>query len=136
MDYTPPYVNRLSGVARGLGTEQYNTQLTPQQEEMYQVWRSKLPTYPAAPMGRPGSGLQYEDDYDLRGAFLQNLQAVMSQADGKPHMGDQFKKPNHPSFSDQSQYSVGPTMYGGSWQGEQFTPAPINQLYQALMRGR
>ncbi len=39
--------------------DNYTTQLTPQQEQMYQAWRSKLP-----------EDLQNESDYDLRGAFL------------------------------------------------------------------
>lgn len=67
----------------------YETTLTPIQDMQYQVWRAKLP-----------KGLQYEGDYDLRGAFLAQM-----QQSANAHMGDQFKKPNHPSFSRESQYA-------------------------------
>lgn len=57
-------------------------------------------------------------DYDLRGAYLSNMQ----RADNG-HMGDRFKKPNHPTFSDQSQYATGDQRArAGSWQGETFVP--------------
>lgn len=67
----------------------YETTLAPEQEMQYQVWRARLP-----------QGLQYEGDYDLRGAFLSDM-----KQSANAHLGDRFKKPNHPSFSRESQYA-------------------------------
>jgi hypothetical protein len=64
----------------------------------YLLWRSRLP-----------ENLQNTGDYDLQGAYLANAQQA---ANG--HLGDQWKKPNHVTFSDQSQYST-PQMKGGTW---------------------
>lgn len=76
----------------------YDTKLPGPAEQAFQQWKSKLP-----------KNLQGESDYDLRGAFLANAQQA---ANG--HMGDQFKKPNHMTFSDESQYSR-PDAPGGHW---------------------
>lgn len=76
----------------------YDTPLAPQQQGPYQQWRSSLP-----------GDLQNNQDYDLQGAYL----AAM-QANGRAHMGDRFKKPNHMTFSDESQYST-PQTQGGHW---------------------
>lgn len=75
-------------------TNQFNTQLTPEQEAAF------LKAYP-----NPGDNY----DYDMRGAFL----AGVGKA-GNGHYPDTFKKPNHPTFSDQSQYSRG-DLQGGRW---------------------
>ena len=65
--------------------------------ETYDEWKSKN-----APNDN-GS------DYDLLGAFKANLQPV---ANG--HFPDTFKKPNHPTFSNQSIYSTA-DQPGGEW---------------------
>lgn len=78
--------------------DNYTTQLTPDMEAAYQQWRAKLPR-----------DLQNEVDYDLRGAFLDSV-----KADGRLHMTDKFKKPNHITFSDGSKYST-PANPGGQW---------------------
>ena len=75
----------------------YNTPL-PTQMDAYRMWRAKLPP-----------NLQNTQDYDLQGAFLGNAQAAANN-----HLSDQWKKPNHITFSDQSQYST-PQMQGGHW---------------------
>ena len=42
------------------------------------------------------------------------------------HSPDTYKKPNHPTFSDQSKYS-NPLQQGGSWsEQDQFTPSRFN----------
>jgi hypothetical protein len=76
----------------------YNTPLNPQQMEQFQRWRQSLP-----------ANLQGTQDYDLQGAFLGNAQAA---ANG--HLTDQWKKPNHMTFSTGSQYST-PDNPGGVW---------------------
>lgn len=75
----------------------YNTPLGDRMAA-YQAWRAKLPP-----------NLQNTSDYDLQGAYQGGATAA---ANG--HLTDQWKKPNHITFSDQSQYSS-PQMQGGNW---------------------
>lgn len=75
----------------------YETKLTPDEEEKFQDWKTKN-----APKD---SGV----DYDLRGAFKSGAQPA---ANG--HWPDKFKKPNHPLFSNESQYA---TPDAPKWQG-------------------
>lgn len=87
--------------------KQYNTILTNDEEKEFQSWKKQY-----APKD---SGA----DYDLRGAFKADLKPG---ADG--HWPDTFKKPNHPTFSDESQYAK----FGdpGRWEGEKFIPPSEN----------
>ena len=65
-------------------------------------------------------------DYDMRGFWK-----TQGQLDPRGHAGDRFKKPNHPTFSDQSQYSNF-ARQGGHWserpipQKQEFTPSQAN----------
>lgn len=56
-------------------------------------------------------------DYDYGGAFLAG---VTPNAEG--HWPDTFKKPNHPTFSDESKYARDAPNRAGHWDGETFTP--------------
>ncbi len=87
-------------------TGKYNTLLSPEEEAAYQQqYPNPRDTY----------------DYDMRGAFKQG---IMPAENG--HYPDTFKKPNHPTFSDQSMYHGMDGNFGGSWmqQGDQWTFAP------------
>jgi hypothetical protein len=79
-------------------SDRYNTQLSPQQEAQFQAWAQKL--------GPRASSY----DYDMRGAFA----AGAGQA-ANGHFPDTYKKPNHPTFSDQSIYSGQDGFRGGQW---------------------
>lgn len=84
----------------------YSTPLSLHDEAAYQLW--KIQNAPR------DSGA----DYDLRGAYLANMQRDPDNG----HMGDRFKKPNHPTFSDQSQYAVGDQRErAGHWVGPEGT---------------
>jgi hypothetical protein len=63
-----------------------------------------------------------EHDYDLEG-YYNTLKATPVEGG---HLPDTFKKPNHPTFSDQSQYHVPVIQQGGSWDGNEFTPSEHN----------
>jgi len=76
----------------------YDTQLTPLQEAKYKL---------AASNARRTKDTA---DYDLRGAWLKDPKSI----GGKGHLTDEFKKPNHPTFSKDSKYST-PNNMGGSW---------------------
>jgi hypothetical protein len=84
---------------------QYETRLAPDEEEAFQTWKQRY-----APKD---SGI----DYDLRGAFKAGL------APGKDgHWPDTFKKPNHPTFSNESIYSLDRPDLAGHWQGDKYIP--------------
>ena len=93
-------------------TNQYNTKLSASDERKFQGW--------LASSGRAGD-LQ---DYDLRGWWAKN-----GTQDDRGHFTDGFKKPNHPTFSDESKYSTSQNP-GGSWGGSDeaptFTPSAAN----------
>lgn len=91
-------------------TTQYNTILSPAEEADYLKQHSPQDSY----------------DYDMRGAFKQGITAA-----GNGHFPDTFKKPNHPTFSDESQYHGKNDFYGGTWSKgadgrDVFTPGPTN----------
>lgn len=84
----------------------FETTLSDAEEAQFQTWKAKY-----APND---SGY----DYDLRGAFKAG---ITPGANG--HWPDTYKKPNHPTFSDESKYaSVVGKKFSGHWDGENFTP--------------
>ena len=91
--------------------DKFNTQLSPREEDKFQEWlasRSKT-------LGRDLSGDL--NDYDLRGFWIAGGEATSG------HGTDKYKKPNHPTFSDESIYSGVPDnnggrYVGGSWIGD------------------
>lgn len=106
---------RVSGVrafAEGGGVDDdFNTRLSPAEERAFLEWKARM-----APRD---SGT----DYDLRGAYRANMQPDADTG----HWKDTFKKPNHPTFSDESMYAVGPDRdRAGHWNGEDFLP-PANK---------
>ena len=103
----------------GIGQQPtYDTQLSPEQEQAYQAW--KLQNAPR------DSGA----DYDLRGAF----QAGLSPDPQSGHWPDTFKKPGHPTFSNQSQYAAARPDLAGSWQGDNYIP-PARPSGAEMFRG-
>lgn len=104
-DTRKPIKRRADGGRIMLAPEDaYSTPLSLHDEAAYQLWKMQN-----APRD---SGA----DYDLRGAYLANMQRDPDNG----HMGDRFKKPNHPTFSDQSQYAVGDQRErAGHWVGQE-----------------
>ncbi len=97
-------------------SNRYNTQLSPAEEQQFQAW--------AAANNR----LRDTYDYDLRGAFKSGAATAPNG-----HLPDTYKKPNHPTFSDQSQYHGVDGYQGGTWGGgdgrpDTFTPGATNML--------
>ena len=84
--------------------QSFDTRLTPDEEVAFQAWKQQY-----APND---SG----EDYDLRGAFKAGLKPSPESG----HWPDTFKKPNHPTFSEESIYA--PFGKPGKWSGDQFLP--------------
>lgn len=93
-------------------TDQYNTQLSPEDEKVFQKWAQSQ------------NKLQDLYDYDVRGLWKSG------QANMEGHGPDTYKKPNHPTFSDESIYHGVDNHEGGHWEGEApfeaFTPGRSN----------
>jgi hypothetical protein len=87
----------------------YTTKLSKEEESKFLDWKR---------LNAPNdSGY----DYDLRGAY----QAGLSPAENG-HWPDTFKKPNHPTFSEESIYSQrDPSLPAGRWDGETFLPPAL-----------
>lgn len=94
----------------------FNTRLSSQEETQFQKWKQRYAPH--------DSGY----DYDLRGAFKSGF-----TPDAKTgHWKDEFKKPNHPTFSDQSRYAKAMPERAGSWKGETYVPPrPLQKQQQA-----
>jgi hypothetical protein len=82
-------------------TSKYNTELTSEEQQQFKLW--------ATNQNRNISNEAY--DYDIQGWWKNNKNVNLD--DG--HLTDKFKKPNHPTFSDQSQYHNVDNNIGGTW---------------------
>lgn len=95
-------------------TDIYNTKLSPSDEASFQQWAK----------ANPRLGNTY--DYDARGFWKDGAGTA---ANG--HGSDQYKKPNHPTFSTGSQYNGVDGNIGGQWAKQQdgtwtFAPGATN----------
>ncbi|WP_066807148.1 hypothetical protein [Sphingomonas asaccharolytica] len=80
-------------------TAWFNTSLSPEDEKKFEAW--------AKANGRTADVA----DYDLRGAWKDNAKEAENG-----HLPDTYKKPNHPTFSDESKYSNPTNGVGGKWE--------------------
>jgi len=98
-------------------SNKYNTQLTPSEEKSFEKW------------AKDNHKTKDAYDYDIRGAWKELTSGTMTQADNG-HLGDKYKKPNHPTFSDQSSYHGTDGAVGGKWDEvngkTRFTPSQTN----------
>jgi hypothetical protein len=85
-------------------SDKYNTALSPKEEMQFREWA-------VGESKRQGRDILMDlADYDVRG-FWKDRQTV----DSRGHGSDRFKKPNHPTFSQGSQYNGVEGMMGGRW---------------------
>jgi hypothetical protein len=96
-------------------SNRYNTELTPAEEQQFLAWA--------------GDRARDVYDYDLRG-FWKSGEAFAENG----HGSDRYKKPNHPTFSDQSIYNGREGAVGGKWvdMGDgtwEFVATPTNLQY-------
>lgn len=122
---------RAAAVSAAMAQVQ-RTSLPPEQEEQYQAWRQKIGMTAEKGMNMTPDGTG--TDYDMRGYFAKY--GATAHADGQ-HFTDEFKLPNHPTFSDQSKFATGPAaVLAGHWNGDTYVPAaspetPSTQLTAA-----
>ncbi len=76
----------------------YDTKLAPDDEQKFTAWKAV------------NAPKDLGEDYDLRGLYKSGL-----GLDARGHATDQFKKPNHPTFSTLSQYHGKDDNVGGEW---------------------
>lgn len=99
-------------------TDKYNTKLASEEEQAYRKW------------AKDSAREQDTYDYDMRGAWKANV----GQADNG-HFPDTYKKPNHPTFSDESIYHGVDGYQGGSWSSvngtDVFVPGPANLSFRS-----
>jgi hypothetical protein len=104
---------------------QYDTKLSPREERDYQAW-----------VKQRGLSKGESHDYDMRGFWKSKrdnndeMDLATSGLEGA-HFPDTFKKPNHPTFSSESQYHGRDGHVGGSWWQDQqgrwnFAPGETN----------
>lgn len=111
--------------------ENYNTELTPDEERLFNQWL-------ALESSSRGKDMTLDmQDYDLKGYWKSLREALLrgeSQAqDSRGHMTDKYKKPNHPTFSDGSQYNGadspwGVPLIGGHWSPDGKTYEPSDTM--------
>lgn len=93
-------------------SDKYDTPLTPEQQTEYSKRFSP----------------EDSKDYDMQGWFKANPDSKVN--DPGVHYPDTYKKPNHPTFSDESVYNGQDGNVGGHWgkEGDRdtFTPGPTN----------
>ena len=92
------FLSEQAGVDPRDFTHRFNTKLNPEDEDKFQAWAKKS-----------NVGKNHSYNYDMRGAWKSG-----ASSDERNHYPDTYKKPNHPTFSDQSQYH-GEKYQGGKW---------------------
>lgn len=100
--------------------DNYNTQLDAEQEAEYKSW--------ATAQGREKDS----HDYDMRGAWLESKTNPAFRQGANGHFPDKYKKPNHPTFSDQSVYHGTESPWGWNYEGGQWagkTYRPSNRMF-------
>jgi len=106
------------GYASGIDlTDSFNTSLTPEQEAKFQAWAASAKEV----LGRNLN--QDLSTYDMRGLWKDEIsQGMIEGFKEGMHFIDTYKKPNHPTFSDESKYSS-KEYSGGKWGEGTFAPS-------------
>ena len=90
-------------------TDQYNTELSPEEQQEYDQWIQRN-------SARHGRDLSKDNfDYDTRGQFKDSRGADLPLGHGP----DTHKKPNHPTFSNESRYHGAGGRMGGQWDADE-----------------
>lgn len=107
------------------------TQLSPDDERAFRAWMSAIGHTPQAGynVGTDFSG----KDYDYRGFFQKYGHTALESGQ---HLTDEFKLPNHPTFSDESVYFNEKTKpFAGFWKqnGKRWTFVPFDPRVKKMI---
>ena len=97
-------------------SNKYNTILDGEDEEGFKAWLERY----SEQEGRDLSGDLF--DYDLRGLYKESYGMLPEPGHGT----DRYKKPNHPTFSNESIYEGVDGYAGGVWENGKFTVGESN----------
>lgn len=99
------YRREISSDVIGLDyTDRYNTELSEPMEDSFQAWAKQY------------NKLDDLQDYDLRGWYKEQLDNGLPVTfEAGAHLNDRYKKPNHPTLSNQSKYDGMDGVQGGVW---------------------
>lgn len=102
--------------------DRFNTELSPSEESKFTDWAMQQ----RSAAGRDVMGDQF--DYDIRGWWKKHGNQDLVEG---VHLEDEFKKPNHPTFSNESKYHGTDGYEGGEWIGDEksgysFKPGKTN----------
>lgn len=92
------------------GEHQYNTQLTPDQEQQFRAYIADRSD--KQDLGRNFDPSQQNPDYDMRGWWLgmingdPHAEMQVDPNDGLKHRNDYYKTPYHETFSSESQWAA------------------------------
>jgi len=103
--------------------DQYNTPLTDDEYPKFMSWARN---HYGIPEGKGKDFIKRQmNDYDLQGAWIEN---DANQSDNG-HFTSKYKKPNHPTFSDESIYAEGnnPGMWREKEDGWHYYPNKANK---------
>lgn len=121
--FTGVKLQQAQAEAQPVPADQYDTKLPADKELQFQAWKA---------MHAPNDSGR---DYDLRGAFAAGVKPETSGPD-KGHFPDTFKKPNHPTFSNESKYATGENAAkAGHWEGDKFVPPGSKEAGDAFGKG-
>ena len=104
--------------------DNFNTELSEEDEFLFQAWLERMSELKGRDMSMDLV------DYDHRGFWQDGI--TQGYDDPDAHGTDRYKKPSHPTFSNESIYHNTPNnegdgdrWYGGSWSndGTQYTPS-------------
>ena len=107
----------LRGIDPRDWSDRFNTDLSVENEERFQAWLANT-------TARYGTDLRGDlRAYDLRGFWLNGGHTDEAFRQRRGHAPDTYKKPNHPTFSDESIYNGadsggGERFEGGRWLDE------------------
>lgn len=113
-----------NGLYPNADPKKYETKLPADQEPKFQKWLDD--NYKAGKIQKGDYNFYkkngYGYDYDFRAAFQTGQKPEINPDDKKWHWNDIGKKPNEPTFSNQSKYHGVDGMEGGTWDGNNFIP--------------
>lgn len=110
----------------------HRTELPASQEKDYRAWLNRIGM--TKEKGYRLDSSYTGEDYDMRG-FFKKYGPVDVNVKGGQHFTDEFKLPNHETFSNQSMYAKGPAAeLAGTWNGDTYVP-PTKRKPVALPDG-